>query len=301
MGNNDNRGGKTGRTNNMDTDRTMPAEVLKPKSYWKLILMALLMISLFLVIIQLLSGDGEQVQSSLTGTVMTDMDGQDGDGAPETVSVESGTAVLGTDRYSDDNNSPVRKIEMQSFKICKYEITNLQYSEFIRKTVHQPPSSEFWPAGHYRSGEEDFPVTGISRDDAADYCRFYAMRLPTEDEWEYAARTENGYYYPWGDAEDISGSNVATGYPVKIGASKRDVNSIGIHDLSGNVSEWTSSEVQRKSLQGYDVSHFVIRGGSWEKMVGADSARLSRRGFVRIGGIHSGSSTIGFRCVMNVE
>jgi formylglycine-generating enzyme required for sulfatase activity len=303
MSNYEDRGHKTNRMNDMDTDKTMPVEALEnPFRRNKYILIASVIIGilgfLLTLIMFIINGGEGQINNAR-------IIGQEGNtrtlGCPETVVVESGTAVIGTDLYADDNNSPVKKIAMKAFRICRYEISNLQYSEFIRKTGHKPPSAEFWPAGRFRSGEEDFPVVGLSRDDAADYCYSCGMRLPTEEEWEYAARTGEGNYFPWGNEADFSGSNIGSGFPVRIGTSKRDVNIYGINDLAGNVREWTSSESQRESSQGYNVLHFVIRGGSWEKIGGTENARLTKRGFVRAEGIHSGSSTIGFRCVADAE
>jgi formylglycine-generating enzyme required for sulfatase activity len=280
----------------MDTEKTIPAEIIRsPHNVKIMAIAAAIVLIIALLIVLLMKGGDDQAESSLTtrnGVAQTNAAN-----SPEMVGVEGGTAVIGTDQFPEDKNSPVRKIEMDDFHISKYEVTNRQYMEFIRKTGHQPPSSEFWPAGRFRSGEEDFPVVGISRDDASDYCRYNGMRLPTEEEWEFAARTGEGSYFPWGDEADSSRGNIASGYPVKVGESKRDVNAIGIHDLAGNVREWTSSEAEIKSQQGYKVRHYVIRGGSWEKLSGIENARFTSRGFVREGDVRAGNNAIGFRCV----
>lgn len=280
----------------MDTEKTIPAEIIRSSHNVKIMaIAAAIVLIIALLIVLLMKGGDDQAESSLTtrnGAAQTDA----ADSA-EMVGVESGTAVIGTDQFPEDRNSPVRKLEMDGFHISKYEVTNRQYMKFIRKTGHQPPPGEFWPAGHFLSGEGDFPVVGISRDDASDYCRHYGMRLPTEVEWEFAARTGEGSYFPWGDEADSSGGNIASGYPVKVGESKRDVNAVGIHDLAGNVREWTSSEAEIKSQQGYKVRHYVIRGGSWEKLSRIENARFTNRGFVREGDVRAGSNALGFRCV----
>jgi len=284
----------------MDTDQTIPAEIIRgPQNVKIMAIAAAIILVIALLLVLLIQGGDDQAESSFT--TKNEVAQTDITDSPEMVGVESGTAVIGTDQFPEDRNSPVRKIEKDGFHISKYEVTNSQYMEFIRKTGHQPPSSEFWPAGHFRSGEEDFPVVGISRDDASDYCRHYGMRLPTEEEWEFAARTGEGNYFPWGHDVDSSGGNIASGYPVKVGESKRDVNAIGIHDLAGNVREWTSSEADMKSQQGYKVRHYVIRGGSWEKMSEIENARFTNRGFVRASDIRAGYGAIGFRCVADAR
>jgi iron(II)-dependent oxidoreductase len=293
----DKKNRESGKTD-MDTDKTIPVDIISGPRNVKIIAIAaaiVLVIALLLVLL-MRSGEDQTEFSLLTGN---EASRHELAGSPEMVSVESGTAVIGTDQFPEDKNSPVRKVEMDGFQISKYEVTNHQYMEFIRKTGHQPPSGEFWPAGRFRSGEEDFPVVGISRDDASDYCRYHGMRLPTEEEWEFAARTGEGSYFPWGNTADSSGGNIASGYPVRAGESKRDVNAIGIHDLAGNVREWTSSEAEIKSRQGYQVRHYVIRGGSWEKLNGIENARFTNRGFVRKDDVREGYNAIGFRCVMD--
>jgi formylglycine-generating enzyme required for sulfatase activity len=282
----------------MDTDKTIPAEIIRSPHNLKIMAIAgaIVLAIAFMVFLLIRSGND---QPEFSFSTRSDVSRHEPAGSQEMVRVESGTAVIGTDQFPEDKNSPVRKIEMDGFQISKYEVTNRQYMEFIRKTGHQPPSSEFWPAGRFRSGEEDFPVVGISRDDASDYCRYNGMRLPTEEEWEFAARTGEGSYFPWGNTADSSGGNIASGYPVRVGESKRDVNAMGIHDLAGNVREWTSSEAEIKSQQGYQVRHYIIRGGSWEKLNGIETARFTNRGFVREGDVREGYNAIGFRCVMD--
>lgn len=286
----------------MDTDKTIPAEIIRsPLKKYLLISFSIFAAAILLLLLIFSGGSGnDKTQEGIEAGKNYGVSSS-ASSSQDIVTVVEGTAIFGTDLFAEDKNSPVRKVEMKGFRICRKEITNKQYYEFIRNSGHLPPSSEFWPASRYRAGEEDFPVTGISRDDASDYCRYYGMRLPNEEEWEFAARTEEGDYYPWGNEADPAGANIGSGFPAKVGTSGRDVNRIGINDLAGNVREWTSSEVSIRNTQGYDVLHYIVRGGSWDKIGGIVNARFTNRGFIRAGDVRTAYSNIGFRCVADEE
>jgi serine/threonine protein kinase len=212
--------------------------------------------------------------------------------------IKGGIVEIGTDRFSEDQNSPVRQVKLDDFYIDKYEVTNIEYDKFIEKTGYPPPSSSFWPAGHYPTGEDKLPVIGISQNDAEAYCSFYKKRLPTEEEWEYAARTNSSYYYPWGNEYVEGYANIGTGYRERIGSKKNDKNGFGIYDLTGNVSEWTSKEVKRPDETGRQALYHVVRGGSFSRF-SIKNHRLTRREFIKAEDESIGYKYIGFRCVSN--
>lgn len=280
----------------MDTDKTIPAEIISNYRRVKIAIIGGFIVLVIAIIVFFLSGEDKNQSVSSFQSESNTADSQRGN-SPEMVEVDGGTAVIGTDRFPEDRNSPERRIEFKGFSITKYEISNKQYMEFVRNTGHQPPSNEFWPAGRFRTGEDRYPVVGISRDDASDYCKYYGMRLPTEEEWEFAARTDSGNYYPWGNTTNPAAGNIASGFPTNTGESKWDVNSTGIYDLAGNVREWTSSETDMKSQQGYLVRYYIVRGGSWEKLNGLETSRLTHRGFIMAGDVRAGYNNIGFRCI----
>jgi len=157
----------------------------------------------------------------------------------------------------------------QAFWMAKHEITNAQYGRFITATSHRKP--KYW--------EEtavivpDLPVVGVSWDDAVAYCNWAGMQLPTEAQWEYAARAGTTTRYWSGDSEaDLArvgwyseNSGVGT-QPV----GQKPANAWGLHDMHGNVWNWTadryaaySASAQTDPTGPPTGSHRVFRGGSW--------------------------------------
>ncbi|MCU0726171.1 MAG: formylglycine-generating enzyme family protein [Planctomycetes bacterium] len=128
------------------------------------------------------------------------------------------------------------------FEIDRYPVTISRYVEFLRRTGHPAPGS--WPRGRTPVDRLDHPVTGVSHHDALAFARFLGRALPTEEQWEKAARGTDGRPWPWGFRFDVRllnsraarrrGTTPVDFYPA--GASP-----YGVMDLSGNVWEWTSS------------------------------------------------------------
>ena len=115
---------------------------------------------------------------------------------------------LGLDKpwYADE--SPERRIDIPGFYIDRYEVTNLQYYIFCQATDHKSPRN--WRGQKFHEGEDSFPVTHVSFFDAAAFAKWAGKRLPTEMEWEKAARGRAGFIYPWGDDFKIGIANLAT-------------------------------------------------------------------------------------------
>jgi len=164
---------------------------------------------------------------------------------------------------------PKHDVPLKPFSIDKYEVTNRQYKKFISATGHKPP--KHWRRGEYPRGKDDYPVVNVSWEDAKAYCQWAGKRLPTEAEWEYAARASKGFIYPWGQKFRIGRANVAgslyrgltiTGRYAK-GASR-----FGCLDMSGNVWEWTASRFIPYPGSGLEPPSeknlYVIRGGSYK-------------------------------------
>ena len=96
-----------------------------------------------------------------------------------------------------DLEAPRNKVYVKPFYIDRYEVTNRQYQAFVKVTGHNAPGG--WNGTHYPEGQGDYPVTGMTWQDAKAYAEWAGKRLPTEMEWEKAARGADGRLYPWGN------------------------------------------------------------------------------------------------------
>jgi formylglycine-generating enzyme required for sulfatase activity len=151
--------------------------------------------------------------------------------------VPGGVVEVGSDDPYCKN--PLRITSLQPYAMDRYEVTNFMYYEFVKQTGHTPP--EDWRNGRYEPGRENFPVTRVSFRDAGAFARWAGKRIPSADEWEYAARGEKKQYYPWGDHEFRGAANIdnrRTFRKTRVGSFKNDRSSFGCVDMAGNVSEW---------------------------------------------------------------
>jgi len=150
--------------------------------------------------------------------------------------VPEGSVTLGSDQ-PDDTEKPLNRLELKAFYIDKYEVTNEDYKQFCDATAHTVPP--YWTAKTFPKGLEKHPVVQVSWADAAAYARWAGKRLPTEAEWERAAKGPNGYRYSYGNSFDAQKANSGTQKTSAVGSYP--ANEFGLFDMTGNVSEWTSS------------------------------------------------------------
>ena len=169
------------------------------------------------------------------------------------------------------DDQPARKLKISPFYLDAKESTIQQYAEFVSETKHRAPYN--WPAGKADPKKLDHPVTAISWDDASEYCKWAGKRLPTEAEWEKAARgLIEGAQYPWGDRQptnkDARFDTVEGPGPV----GKFAPNGFDLYDIAGNVWEWTGDWYARdyygaapeQDPKGPAAGQYkVLRGGSW--------------------------------------
>jgi formylglycine-generating enzyme required for sulfatase activity len=162
------------------------------------------------------------------------------DGAPARL-VPAGTFTMG-----DDEESPRREIYLDAFYIDRYEVTTGRYAKFLAATgSSRPPDG--WDSLDLDRGDA-LPVVGVDWNDATAYCKWAGRRLPTESEWEKAARGTDARRYPWGDASPtLDHANHQNASPeaydgglAKVGTHAAGVSPYGVYDLAGNVSEWVS-------------------------------------------------------------
>lgn len=148
------------------------------------------------------------------------------------VLIPAGEAVLGGEKFAQ-MPGPARRY-LPDYWIDRYEVTNADYHEFTTATAHQAPLFADDPAFN----QSDQPVTGVTRFDAEAFCLWAGKRLPTEREWEKAARGVDGRLYPWGNEEDPSRAHLDAAAPIAVSDQVRDVSPYGVIGMAGNVSEW---------------------------------------------------------------
>jgi formylglycine-generating enzyme required for sulfatase activity len=218
----------------------------------------------------------------------------------EMVLIPAGEFIMGTDSKAgaDLYANPQHKLSLPAFWIDKYEVTYIQFMEFTSNTGYLAAvdkEGKNWRT-YFSSAKEQFPVLHISWNDAVDYCKSVGKRLPTEEEWEKAARGPNGNSYPWGNEWAEGRSNtLETGLkdPAAIGQFN-DVSSYGVHDMLGNVQEYTASRFlaykgnPTKGLS--DEKRWVVRGLS-SKYPGKNGHLWNRSGFLA-----TDLFDTGFRC-----
>jgi formylglycine-generating enzyme required for sulfatase activity len=201
--------------------------------------------------------------------------------------------ILERDRRDDQ---PAHRIYVDAFYLDTHEITNADYLRFVDATGAVKPW--YWPGGKIAKGEERFPVNNVTWAEADAYCRWVGKRLPSEAEWERAARGGlDRKRYPWGDegAKDRAHTGSATG-PTAVGSFPP--NAFGLYDIAGNVWEWTSDwyerdyyavSPERNPTGPAKGSYRVIRGGGWTEGVQMNSFRNYADPELR-------TLIVGFRC-----
>lgn len=169
--------------------------------------------------------------------------------------------------------TPQQKIELDSFEISRGPVSCADYDVFVTATDHTPPA--YWGGYTPPAALRDHPVVEISFNDARAYCRWLStatsrtFRLPTEQQWEAAARGQDGRIFPWGDEWQPGQCNVAEDGPgttTPIGSYDDDTSPYGCVDLAGNVAEWTVTPAQLYAGSSRSeplASGIIVRGGSW--------------------------------------
>ncbi len=169
------------------------------------------------------------------------------------------------------DDRPVRNIHISPFYMDEREVTNAAYAAFAKATGHRIPYN--WPKGQVAKGKEDHPVADLDWNDACAFCKWAGKRLPTEAEWERAARgLAEGATYPWGEKDPTKKDacfDTLKG-PCPVGQFRP--NYFGLYDMAGNVWEWTLDWYARDYYAAAPESdptgpaegkYRVIRGGSW--------------------------------------
>jgi len=252
------------------------------------------------------------------------------------VFVPGGDFLMGAaedDAYARIDEKPQHRVTLDAFWIDRIEITNVMFDQFVKETNYKTDAervgeSYVWhregkqdwgkvfganwrhPRGPKSSidGLSDHPVSHVSWNDARSYCQWARRRLPTEAEWEKAARGPNGWLYPWGNIFECSFGNftrLGCGGDIQIvtapaASSLSGASFYGALNMAGNVQEWVAdkysadyyAESPNRNPAGPNEGNlYVLRGGSWR--YDRDRVRTTARDYV--GADHSGED-IGFRC-----
>ena len=205
----------------------------------------------------------------------------------------------------DLNQWPANSVRVKSFYMDRTEVTNAEYSDFVRQVGYTPPTN--WHGDKPPAGEEQWPVTYVSLIDAQAFAQWRSKRdgakygLPTEEQWEYAARNgSKDTLYPWGNEWQDNCANVDATSPKAVGSYPDCGSNAGILDLIGNVWEWTATTaVPYKGADrlpvGLNLSGQIIRGGSYQEPAHGPIAITATRRSTK--GENDKLADVGFRLV----
>jgi len=177
-----------------------------------------------------------------------------------------------------------KRIELPAYYIDKQLVTNDQYRKFVEDTGHAPPDN--WRGGKMPSEIEDHPVVNVSFDDASAYATWAGKRLPSEEEWEKAARGRNGLLFPWGEEFIPGRCNLGYTGTTPVNRFPLGASPYGVMDLLGNVWEWCERRIRPES------STRPMRGGSWITPKANTASRQKAQPSYK-------AKDVGFRCAMD--
>jgi len=200
-----------------------------------------------------------------------------------------------------------REVKLAPYAIDITTVTNVQYADFLKSTGYRPEHPEnflkHWKDNRPPSGLEDHPVVCVDLDDARAYAKWAGKRLPTEEEWQYAAQGPQAFRYPWGSEmkEGLCGAG-QTGGTTPVTAFPDGRSPFGCFDMCGNVWQWTESERADGRTR-----FCIIRGGSYYKAKGSDwytdggpvPCSFAVKFLLMWPGLDR-CTTIGFRCVIDL-
>ena len=223
--------------------------------------------------------------------------------APEgMLKVAAGTYTIGRDTGDPAGlDQPAHSTQVSAFFIDRTEVTNAQYKKFIDATGH--PAPVVWKNGSYPAGDDRLPITEVTWQDASDYAEWAGKRLPTESEWEAAARGADGRTYPWGNEwrPGIANIGAKTGKIEEVGKYPDSASPFGALDMIGNVWEWTADDISAypgshaTPVTEPRINYRVIRGGAYD---GDRRHDASYRGYLDASKPYP---KVGFRCVKDAK
>jgi serine/threonine-protein kinase len=235
---------------------------------------------------------------------------------PGMVLIPKNKVLIGKDGASVDEQ-PLKEITVEAFYLDVTEVTNKDFLAFLKANPNNVLLKK-WSKWKVKETEMNYPIVNITPEEAEAYASWLGKRLPTEEEWEYAARGSNigttKYFYPWGDSKkeinnfansEESGKN----RPVEVGQYLKGKSPFGILDLAGNVAEWTAScykqsasnnQIETINPSNCAIEYRVFRGGSYHDS--ADYIQTTRRVWLAQSSrpYKEILPSIGFRCAKNL-
>jgi formylglycine-generating enzyme required for sulfatase activity len=195
--------------------------------------------------------------------------------------IPAGAFWMGIDGLQGlDDERPRHAVLLKAYAMDLYEVTVGRYAVFLRQTARTPPL--FWDTVDLNE-HADRPVIGVDWEDAATYCRWAGRRLPTEAEWEHAARGTDERRYPWGNqtpTQELANYAIGARFSysqtlMPVGHYEKGKGPYGMHDMAGNVWEWVQDwygtnyyeDSEEQNPFGPKEGQFkVLRGGSWSEL-----------------------------------
>jgi formylglycine-generating enzyme required for sulfatase activity len=223
------------------------------------------------------------------------------------VAVPAGEFEMGDNSHEADER-PLHKESLSSYYIDKYEVTNAQYKKFCDATQHASPPNPPFEANYF--DKPDYPVLGVTFEDALAYASWANKRLPTEQEWEKAAGWDPVAHrrrlYPWGDEFTEDRANIGTGHPVPVTEATGDLSFYGVLNMAGNAFEWVNAAYKpydgnKTPDAAYNKDERVIRGGTFRPGSKPDEARTSYRNHLPRVFPKSMSISVGLRCAVSAD
>lgn len=227
-------------------------------------------------------------------------------GTKDMVFIPAGDFTMGTNDWWP-KSSPEHKRYIDAFYIDKYEVTNARYKAFVNAANYQVP--DHWINGKIPEGRAKHPVVFVNWFDADAFCKWEGKRLPTEAEWEKAARGTDKRIFPWGDKFDKNMGNTpqyGKGNTMPVGSFENGKSPYGAYDMAGNVFEWTEDWFKpypgnTHSDENYGERFKVVRGGSWYDCTsykcGISSPTYNRIFFNQ----QTTNDAFGFRCAIDAK
>lgn len=216
------------------------------------------------------------------------------------VVVPAGSFLMGVDHPLPDEEGPQHAVYLTPFRIDTHEVTNTRYQRCVEDGACQEPKDlRYYADPSYA----DHPVVFVSWFDAVDYCEWAGRRLPSEAEWEKAARGDQALIFPWGNTlqRDRLNADNRVGATLPVGRFPEGSSPYGALDMAGNVWEWVDDWFEPYpgstfNSEFFDRKYKVVRGGSWNHP--AEDARTDHRDIAHPART---MAVVGFRCASSME